>query len=195
VNDQFVTVARVVKPQGRRGEVIAELHTNVREQLAASRNMEAVDSTGKKRALEVEAHWFHKGRVVLKFRGVDSISQAEELRGADLQIPRSQLLQLEAGSYYVDDLVGCAVINRGSEVGSVAGVQFGAGEAPLLVVRGPQLKEFLVPLAQEYLVQVDVSGRRVEMALPDKLLELDAPLSEEEKRAQRTMENARSRSG
>jgi 16S rRNA processing protein RimM len=145
--------------------------------------------------LELEAHWFHKGRVVLKFRGVDSISQAEELRGVELQIPRSQLLRLETGSYYVDELVGCALINRGSEVGSVAGLQFGAGEAPLLVVRGPQGEEFLVPLAQEYLVQVDLSSRRIEMALPDRLLELDAPLSEEEKRMQRTTKNARSRSG
>ena len=62
--------------------------------------------------------------------------------------------------------------------------QFGAGEAPLLVVRSGNT-EFLVPFAAEYLRTVDLPGRRVEMALPEGLLEVDAPLTEEEKRRQR----------
>lgn len=184
-NEEFVTIARVVKPQGRRGEVIAEPQTNVREQFASSTRMHALDASGQRRLLEVEAHWFHKQRVVLKFRGVDSINQAEELRGYELQVPRAEVRPLEDGSYYVGHLVGCSLFDRGAQVGEVTGVQFGAGEAPLLVVRSAQGKELLIPFAQEFVVTADVAARRIEMALPERLLELDAPLSAEEKQAQR----------
>lgn len=126
---------------------------------------------------------------VLKFRGVDSISQAEGLVGCELQIPAAERAPLEPGAAYVSDLVGCSVwdLTRGPEsaaVGAVADVQFGAGEAPLLVVRSGK-KEFLIPFAAEYLCRLDLPGRRLEMALPEGLLDVDAPLTDEEKRRQR----------
>lgn len=185
LNEKFVSIARVVRPQGRRGEVVAEPQTNVRAQFAASPALHARDSSGRRRVLELEAHWFHKDRVVLKFRGVDSITQAEELRGCDLEVPRRELLPLEAGCYYVSQLVGCTLLDRGKKIGVVAGIQFGAGEAPLLMVGAAEGNELLIPFAQEFVVAVDVASKRLEMNLPERLLELDAPLSEEEKRAQR----------
>lgn len=178
-------MARVVRPQGRRGEVIAEPYTNVPEQFAATRRVHVLDAGGKRKTLEVEAHRYHKGRVVLKFRGVDSINQAEELRGCELQVPRSELMSLESGSHYVSELIGCTVFDRDRKVGEVAGVQFGAGEAPLLIVRGSEARELLIPFAREFLLAADVTGKRIEMALPERLLELDASLNEEEKQAQR----------
>jgi ribosomal 30S subunit maturation factor RimM len=103
-------------------------------------------------------------------------------------------LRLEPGSYYVVDLLGCMVLSHGSHVGSVTGVQFGAGEAPLLIVGSQEKREFLVPLAQEFLIAVDLKQRQIEMALPENLLDLDAPLTDEEKRAQReTKHGVRSR--
>jgi 16S rRNA processing protein RimM len=185
VSEEFVSLARVVRPQGRRGEVIAEPRTNVREQFAASSAMFAVDAGGKRRPLELEAHRFHQDRVVLKFRGVDSISQAEELRECELEVRRAELLPLTTGSHYVKDLVGCSLFDRGRKVGEVIGVQFGAGEAPLLIVSRNGLSEVLIPFAEAYVVAADVSGKRIDMALPERLLEVDAPLTEEEKQAQR----------
>lgn len=182
-------MARVVRPQGRRGEVVAELRTNVPEQFFASGKLYAVDVSGRRRALELEDHWFHKGRVVLKFRGIESINQAEELRGCELEIRRAELAPLAAGSYYVKDLVGCAVFDRGQRIGEVTDVEFGSGEAPLLVVLGTTGKELLIPFAEAYLLNADVEGKRIEMALPERLLELDAPLTEEEKQSQRRQDN------
>ncbi len=122
-------------PQGRRGEVAAELHTSFPERFAERRELSGLAKDGSRRELHLEEHWFHKGHVVLKFAGVESISDAERLAGMELQIPAEQRAELEAGEAYVSDLVGCEVVNRGSVIGSVADVQFGAGEAPLLVVR------------------------------------------------------------
>ncbi|MCI0349640.1 MAG: ribosome maturation factor RimM [Acidobacteriales bacterium] len=188
MSEEFVSLARVVRPQGRHGEVIAELRTNVREQFTAIRKMSALDADGTRRILELEAHRFHQGRVVLKFRGIDSINQAEELRDCELQVTRAELLPLAAGSHYVKDLVGCLVFDRGRKVGEISAVQFGSGEAPLLEVRTEKKNQVLIPFAEAYLVSADIGRKRIDMALPEGLLEVDAALTEEEKQAQRRRE-------
>jgi 16S rRNA processing protein RimM len=141
------------------------------------------DANETRRELEVEELWPHKGLVVLKFAGVNSISQAETLVGCELQVPRSQRSELQAGWNYVSDLVGCAVLDRGREIGRIEDVQFGAGEAPLLIVRAAsRLVE--IPFAEAYLDSVDVQRKQVRMNLPEGLLEVNAPLTAEEKREQ-----------
>ncbi|HKW76480.1 MAG TPA: ribosome maturation factor RimM, partial [Terriglobales bacterium] len=134
---------------------------------------------GERRELALEDHWFHKGQVVLKFAGVDSISQAEELIGAEVQVPLEERTALTDGSVYVSDLIGCTVYDSGREVGTITDVQFGSGEAPLLVIRGE--KEFLVPFASEYLKEVAPERKQLRMILPEGMLELDAPLRQEGK--------------
>ena len=171
-------------PQGRRGEVAAELHTSFPERFAERHELSGLAADGSRRELQLEEHWFHKGHVILKFAGVESISDAERLAGLELQIPAEQRAELEAGAVYVSDLVGCAVMNGDALVGTVADVQFGAGEAPLLVVkRGEQ--EFLLPYAEAFLKCVNLAARRIEFTLPEGLLEVQSPLSAEEKQRQK----------
>ena len=146
--------------------------------------MFALVADGSRRELHVEEFWPHKGRMVLKFAGVDSISDAEQLSGCELQIPLAERAPLEEGAFYVGDLIGCELIVGEKQVGRVDEVQFGAGDAPLLVLHQGK-RELLVPFAQAYLKQVDLPGRRVVMDLPEGMLELDAPLSREEKQAQK----------
>lgn len=133
-----------------------------------------------RREVEVEDFWPHKDLLVLKFTGVDSISDAEALVGCELQVLRSQRSELEAGWNYVSDLVGCAVFDRGREIGRIEDVQFGAGEAPLLIVNdGAKLVE--IPFAEAYLDSANVKAKQVRMELPEGLLEVNAPLTAEEK--------------
>src|SRR3954470_25044153 len=132
-SQEFITIARVAKTQGRHGEVAAELHTDFPEKFAERRKLFALDADGKRRELQLDEHWPHKSYVVLKFAGVDSITDAEALVGCELQAPVEQRAALDAGAY-VSDLVGCEVFDRERLVGRVKDVQFGAGEAPLLVV-------------------------------------------------------------
>jgi 16S rRNA processing protein RimM len=84
---------------------------------------------------------------------------------------------------YVSDLIGCAVSDAGREIGTITDVQFGSGEAPLLVIRGE--KEFLVPFAGEYLTEVAPERKQLRMSLPEGMLELDAPLRQEGKPRQK----------
>jgi len=157
---------------------------------------------GSRRDLQLEEHWFHKGGVVLKFVGVESISDAERLGGWELQVPLEGRTKLEAGGDYVSEIVGCQLwVTKPGErqlLGTVAEVQFGAGDAPLLVVRflspasqnlercETREQEFLIPYAEEFVIAANFAERRIEMQLPQGLLELDAPLSAEEKHGQKS---------
>ncbi len=174
-----------MKTQGRRGEVAAELHTDFPERFAERRRLFALDDQGHRRELRLEEFWPHQDRMVLKFAGIASISDAETLVGCEVQIPCEERADLEPGSAYVDDLVGCTVVALGAEggreLGTVEDVDFSAGEAPLLNVRGGR-KEYLLPFASAYVKLLDTAGRRIEMDLPEGMLDLNAPLSEAEKR-------------
>ena len=188
---EFVTIARVVKTQGRHGEVAAALLTDFPELFATRRKLFALigTSAGKavqsgispvaRRQLELEEHWFHKSMVVLKFAEVDSISDAETLVGSEIQVPRGERATLENDAFYVSDLAGCTVTDSGREIGRIKDVQFGSGEAPLLVIEGE--KEYLVPFAHAYIEKILLEQKRLEMKLPQGMLELDAPLNQEEK--------------
>ncbi len=146
-----------------------------------------------RRELEVEDLWPHKGLLVMKFAGVDSISEAETLVGCELQVPRSQRSELQPGWNYVSDLVGCSVLDRGREIGRIEDVQFGAGEAPLLIVRDAAARLLEIPFAEAYLDSVDVERKQVSMKLPEGLLEVNAPLTAEEKLEQAKPERKKKR--
>lgn len=203
ISGEFITLARVRKTQGRRGEVAVEVHSVVPGRFAQGMKLFALPpATGtagrtagrltgdeKRRELEVEDLWPHKEWLVLKFQGVDSITDAEALVGSELQVPRSQRAELGAGWNYVSDLVGCTVFDRGHQIGRIADIQFGAGEAPLMVVADGAGRKFDVPFAEAYLegvdrVGVDLEHREVRMNLPQGMLEINASLTAEEKREQ-----------
>ena len=142
------------------------------------------DGAGPRRELKIEELWPHKGHLVLKFEGVGSISEAETLLGCELQVPARERSQLEPGWAYVSDLVGCAVFDDDREIGLVSDVQFGAGEAPLLIVKAGS-NEHEIPYAEAYLKKADFEHKTIYMNLPEGMLELNAPLSAEEKEQQK----------
>lgn len=188
---KWVVVAKLVRPHGRRGELVAEIltdfperfHDRLRPVLIPPARMET-----RPREMELENFWFLRSRIVMKFRGIDSINEAEALRGFEVAIPFAERVALEAGSIYVSDLTGCRVIdlNRsGAEVGIVVAVDRESSNTDLLVVRPLERKagdEILIPFVREFLVHVDAENRRLEMRLPEGLLEINAPMTEAEKR-------------
>jgi len=187
---EFITLARVVKTQGRHGEVAAEMHSDVPGRFAKGMKLFALPKLqDTRREFEVEDLWPHKGLIVLKFRGVDSMNDAELLIGSELQVPKAERADLETGWTYVSDLIGSKVLDHGREIGRIEDVQFGAGEAPLLIVVNAAGKKFDVPFAEAYLLGVDREGvdaaqRQVRMNMPEGMLEVNAPVTAEEKQEQ-----------
>jgi 16S rRNA processing protein RimM len=185
--DAFITLARVVKTQGRHGEVAVEVHSDVPDRFAEGMKLFALSKSGdSRREVKIEDLWPHKGLLVLKFAGVDSISEAETLIGSELQVRKVERAELEPGWNYVSDLVGCTVFDHGNEIGRIEDVQFGAGEAALLIVAGAGGKKYDVPFAEAYLEGVDLPLRQVRMKLPEGMLDVNAPLSAEEKTQQKS---------
>jgi len=138
----------------------------------------------------LENSWLHKGKVVLKFAHVDSISAAEALRGADLVISASERQPLQSDEIYISDLIGCQLIDIHPSghpdrlvLGTVQDVVQQEKTADLLILVGTDGTLYEIPFAKAYLVKIDVEGRRLEMNLPPGLLEVNAPLTEEERRA------------
>ena len=138
----------------------------------------------------LENFWFLRSRIVLKFQGIDSINEAESLRAFTVAVPSTQRAPLVPGSVYVSDLVGCRLrdLNQAADIGEIVDVDRGSSSTDLLVVRRPGMRqpqaEVLIPFVNDYLVRIDLDNRIVEMRLPEGLLDINAPLNEEEKREQ-----------
>ena len=162
-----------------------ELHTDVPDRFRQNMRLWALKKDGQRREVTVEDLWPHKSFLVLKFQGIETISDAEPLVGAELQLPRSERAQLEPGWTYLSDLIGCTVFDGQREVGKVEDVEFGAGEAPLLVVSSGAKLPYQIPFAEAYLEEVDLERRQVRMKLPEGMLEVNAPLAKEEKERSR----------
>jgi 16S rRNA processing protein RimM len=171
---EFATIARIRRPQGRRGEVAVELYTDFPERFEAGTRVwlsKVGPAAGERREMELEDAWPHKGSLILKFAGVESISDAETLSGWEIQVPKEERIALEGSAVYLSDLIGCKIVERGVELGTIADVDDRVG-TPVLMVSTPQ-GELLIPFAQEICRVVDTERRVVEVELPEGLRELN----------------------
>jgi len=129
-------------------------------------------ASGELQPAEVESSWFHDRTLILKFRGIDSISAAEALAGAEVRVPLSERAALEPGEFFQDDLIGCDVVDRrsGESLGRVAAWQDGGGAGLLELESG-----LLIPFARAICVEIDPARRRIAVELPAGLQEATRP--------------------
>ena len=182
---EWTVIARVLRPQGRRGEVLAEILTDFPERFAERRNVVLLREGGHSTPAVIEEHWFPTGRnagkVVLHFSGSTSISDAETFAGLQVAIPDAERVTLEDGAFYVSDLIGCSVTEEDHSLGTVRDVHFATDThgkrieeaTPILVIERPDGDELLIPLAKAYLHKPDIPNKRIEMRLPPGLLEIN----------------------
>lgn len=173
---KYVAVARIVRPQGRRGEVAAEILTDFPERLTSLKSASLWDGKGARQEVVVRSCWLSKGRgahAIFHFERSDSIGDAEKLIGWQVQVPIEQRVVLPSGSYYITDLVGCDVVANGAKsIGTVRDVQPLGGGTPVLVVDSAR-GEILIPLATEICTKIDPAARRIEISPPEGLLDLN----------------------
>jgi 16S rRNA processing protein RimM len=191
---QWVWLARIRRPQGRKGEVFADILTDFPEKFADRRRLwllvdpesPRAKSNPAPREVELQAHWLHKGGIVLHFAQTDSISAAETLAGLIVAIPFADRAPLSGDEVYIADLIGCTLfdlaeseaagtaVDRAVPIGLIEDVDRTAGPVAILVVRSPHSEEeILIPFAKSYLRSIDLGAKRVEMALPEGLTDLN----------------------
>ena len=187
----WIILAQLLRPQGRKGELLAELHTDFPQRFENNRRvfLAPPDFNGmpsEAREIEVTSHWLpvgkNQGRIVLKFIGIDSISEAEGIAGLGVLVPLKERMPLDGETNYVSDLIGCTVYDRINPVGVIADILFATTPdglrrldetAPTLLLVSPEGDELLVPFAKDFLVAVDLKQRRVDMMLPVGLLDVN----------------------
>jgi 16S rRNA processing protein RimM len=170
LNSDWIAVAALGRPRGNRGELTAISLSSKPERFAKLKTVRLAGNF-EPASYDVEEVWEHSGELVFKFRGVDSISDAEKLRGAEVQIPRSERVELEAGEYFHSDLIGCEVRERvsGRVVGKVTNFEEYGGP-PLLEVDGGRM---LIPFVRAICVDIRPDEKVIQVELPEGLENLE----------------------
>jgi 16S rRNA processing protein RimM len=170
--EPLVLVAHAVKTRGLKGEIVADLLTDFPERFEGLSHLWGVAPSGARKWLELENHWFHKGRLVLKFVGYDNIEAAQPLVGFDFGVLETERVQLEADEFYNWELEGCQVETvAGEVVGQVLGI-ISTGGVEVLLIADQQKHERLVPMAESIVVEIDIEKKRIRIDPPEGLLEL-----------------------
>ncbi len=166
----LVLVGRVVKPQGRHGELAVAVYSDREDRFPNLRRVFLPAPEGEARELQVERAWAHKGRFVLKLLGVDSIEAAERLRGLELRIPEDELGRLPEGTYWHHQLRGLRVQDQdGVALGVVQDVLETGAEARVLAIRGAG-EELLLPFAADFVRAVDLERGLLVVRKPEYVL-------------------------
>jgi 16S rRNA processing protein RimM len=197
--DEWIILAHLLRPQGRRGELLAEVLTDFPERFSRTAPVTLLPPDGVasptngatskiSRQANLIAHWFpvgrNAGRVVLQFADVDSINAAEDLAGWSVALPLSERMPLTDGAVYLSDLIGCTLYDGETALGIVDNVEFPAPtaaaesstpDAPALLNVKINGNACLIPFVKAWLVHVDTANKRIEMRLPADLLEINQP--------------------
>lgn len=171
MREDLVAIARLVRPRGLRGEIVADVLTDFPERFENLKTIFAVaPTTGETSELEIENFWFQKNRIVFKFARFDSIEAAETLRGFEICVAETEAVELETDEFFDWELIDCAVETvEGNRVGTVREVMR-TGGTEILVVEGRE-KEYLIPFAETICTDVDVEKKLILVDAPEGLLD------------------------
>jgi 16S rRNA processing protein RimM len=168
----YIAIAHIVRTRGNRGEVLADLYTDFPARFDTLREVWLEFADGSRGLRVIEEAWGHKGRQVLKFAGTDSISAAERLVGAWVQVESRRAMSLPEGTYYDHQLVGCGVRTvSGEDLGEVMEILHIAGNTQI-IVRGRH-GEIMIPAAGGNCREVSIEGKRIVVDLPEGLVDLN----------------------
>jgi 16S rRNA processing protein RimM len=171
-DSDWVTVAVLGKPRGIRGEITAVPLSGKPERFGLLRQVHLFTASGAWQPVEVESSWFHDRTLILKFRGIDGISEAQPLVGAEVRVPLGERVPLDPGEFFQSDLIGCEVVDRrsGESLGRVSAWQDGGGAGLLELAGG-----LLIPFARSICVEIDPARRRIAVDLPEGLTDVNRP--------------------
>jgi 16S rRNA processing protein RimM len=166
----LVSVGKVVKSKGKRGELKLRLYSE--HYLKPFFPKVYLQKKGFLEEFEVETLRPYKNGCLIKLRKVDTLDQAWELVGQEILVPEEFLGPLEEDNYYLFQLIGSSVITTKRErVGTVKDILFVENNELLVVEK--EKKEILIPFTKSICLKIDVANKEILVNPPDGLLELD----------------------
>jgi 16S rRNA processing protein RimM len=170
--DDMVLVGRIARAHGIRGQVIVDPATDFPDERFKPGSLLHVRRGDAVETVTVENVRFHRGRPIVGLAGIDTMNAAETLAGLELRVAVDALQPLPAGSYYHHDLIGCSVETpSGEKIGEVRGVE-GDGASSRLIVENAS-GHVLIPMVEGICVTIDIAGRKIVVAPPDGLLDVN----------------------
>lgn len=172
-NVPLIVIARSVRTRGLKGEIVAQLLTDFPERFENVRKLTAVSPGGEHQSVELESYWFHQDRIVLKFAGIDTVEAAKELVGLDFGVPEQERVTLPESHYYDWELEGCTVSTTAQQdLGKVTGVMRTGGVELLVVTNEEAGRDYLLPMAQSIICEINPSRKTIVVDPPEGLLDL-----------------------
>ncbi len=213
---EWVALARLIRPQGRHGEILADLLTDFPERFRERKEVFLAApgfAGGREEAVRAEVlsswlpHGKNRGRIVLEISVASTIDEAARWSGYEVLVPIEDRVPVAEDEVYISDLVGCTLYDRDLAIGVVRDVQFpvsadgrrriAEGIPLLLIGRATEVPatedlattdlattdlgsegdakadDLLVPFAKDLLLQVNVPAKRIDMRLPEGLIDVN----------------------
>ena len=120
-----------------------------------------IEKNSNKKEYEIQEVKYHKNMVLIKFKGIENIEQAERLRNSYLTISRDSTEELEEGRYYVVDLLGLEVYTDEQILLGTLEDIFNTGSNDIYVVKNEEGKQILLPAIQDVIKKIDIENKKV----------------------------------
>ena len=120
--------------------------------------------------LEIEEVKYQKNMVLIKFKGIETVEQAELLRNSYIEIDRSQAIPLEKDEYFIADLLGLDVyLDTGEKLGVLDDI-YNTGGSDIYVVKNELGKQFLLPYIDDVVKNIDLENGKITVHIIDGLI-------------------------
>lgn len=151
--EQMFTIGKIVNTHGVKGEVRVLPSTDDVKRFGKLKEVKVENRT--MTTYEIETVRYHKNFVLLKFKGIDTMNEAELLKNSLLKIDRKDALPLKKDEYYQCDLYGLRVVtDTGRDLGKLTDILM-TGSNDVYVVRNEE-KEILIPAIKQCILKVDL---------------------------------------
>ncbi|MFC4810687.1 ribosome maturation factor RimM [Paenibacillus sp. GCM10023250] len=172
MNQQWLSVGKLVNTHGIRGEVKVISQTDFPEERFAPKSRLTLlnEENGQQVDVEVQSAREHKGMYYLKLKGYDNINDVEKYKGWSLKVSKEEMIELDEGEYYHHQIIGCAVVtDEGADLGVITEILV-PGANDVWVVQPKKGKQVLIPVIDEVVLDVDVANKTVKVHLMEGLI-------------------------
>ncbi|TAN22984.1 MAG: 16S rRNA processing protein RimM [Acidobacteria bacterium] len=173
VPSDWITLARVVKTQGRKGELALDVLSDIPHRFDSLERVFLLSRSGTRQPVTITRRWPHKGWLILAFAEISDLNAAEPWVGAEVQLPRSERAPAPEGRLHTEDLIGCRVFDGNRLLGVLQAIEPVPGAADLLHVEDATGREVLIPFAAAYVRELAIPAGAIHLTLPDGLLDIE----------------------
>ena len=164
--EKYLEIGQIVNTFGIKGMAKVKPFTeNTKKRFDNLKNV-YIKTKKEQKQYEVEEIKYHKQMVLVKFKGIENIEEAEKLRNSYLVIDRNEEEPLEEGTYYIVDMIGLEVYtDEGEKLGILDDVFKSNMSCDMYIVKNELGKTITLPAIEEVIKDIDMKKRKITVHL------------------------------